>query len=269
MSWTTRGRAFAALSALALCPVLARGAATGPQPAFPRLQAASFTCSVDRKGTRIRLLADGTQKEAVDTDKLRVLYRAPDCYRIEVFSPLEPRRDEDGREAPARILCVEGQKMVALACGPLEAFVFDLARIRETMGEERAGEFYRTFVADGTPLFWLQSMRPETIRVVETRTADDDPGGDPVEYVIEGEPVAAVAANAHSGDRDKLGLEPLLRVTVDGDGFPRHVLARLYSPEWAILELSVTEHDLDPDLADSVFRLDLPDNSRVTEVPGS
>jgi hypothetical protein len=153
------------------------------------------------------------------------------------------------------------------------AFKIDLGKVEAAKGVALAAAKREERISEADPLFWLRSMDPETAELVETQeVATPDPstalgagGGTETLYVIEGKPVERLLAYAHQGDRDKLPIEPLLRITVGEDGFPRHVLVQRYCPKWDVLELTVTDYELNPDLPDSLFEFEPSEGVKVIE----
>jgi outer membrane lipoprotein-sorting protein len=87
-------------------------------------------------------------------------------------------------------------------------------------------------------------------------------------HVIEGKPKEPLLL-AEAEKRKELPIEPLLRITVGEDGFPRHVLVQCYCPKWDVLELTVAEYELNPDLPDSLFEFKPPPGVKVIEADPS
>jgi hypothetical protein len=146
----------------------------------------------------------------------------------------------------------------------------DLNKVRAARGEAKAQEIVDDLLCESDPAWWLSRLDPETVQIVAENEvpldedSDEHAGGTETLYVIEGKPKEP-ALLAEAEKRKDLPIEPLLRITVGADGFPRHVLVQCYCPRWDVLELTVTDYELTPDLPDDLFEFTPPDGVQLIE----
>jgi hypothetical protein len=150
-----------------------------------------------------------------------------------------------------------------------QATRIDGARLLSEVGLEKVRRSLLEMRLEADVVAWLMLVDPKTARVVETKTVSSAGGNKETLHVIEGQPADWLLPNAHRFHRDDLPIEPLLRITVGEDGFPRHVLVQCYGPSSAVLELTVTDYTLNPDLPDDLFEFTPHPGVKVIEADPS
>jgi outer membrane lipoprotein-sorting protein len=199
---------------------------------------------------------------------LDVAYVGPREFRARRTSrppKLSSRRRATVQGRTVRTVYVDGDVMWNVI--PQHAGKFDLGRVAKVRGEEDVERVLRSAACDLDPMFWVRNLDPETARETMQHQVTDE-GKLETLYIIEGKPKDP-ALLAEAEKRKDLPIEPLLRITVGEDGFPRHVLVQCYCPKWDVLELTVTDYELNPDLPDDLFEFTPPEGVQVIEADPS
>jgi hypothetical protein len=240
------------------------------------LSAGTYRAAVarTRKTPRLR---DGEFSGWIENTLLtQVACVAPDRHRVDLIFPDAHIPGGGGKKKPVdpqQRFLISPAEVAFLAVWSSSAFRFDLRRMAEVQGEGAARKQFVDFVSEADPVFWPRTLDVETAKVVEQKEMplegqdeDDDEDARRTEtlYVIEGTP-AELSLLAEVEERKDLPIEPLLQITVGEDGFPRHVLVQCYCPKWDVLELTVTDYELNPDLPDDLFDFTPPEGVQFIE----
>jgi hypothetical protein len=235
----------------------------------------AYSCTLSRHTREAFSVAGEVQGWSDAEAEARLICRPPEWYRVATVLPDQmvlPSRGRRPQFAPSES-SAGATPAVLWFCSPDIglAGTMDLREVRDLHGDVKVRELRRGPRTEADALFWLESLDRETAKVVEEKEVplaeegdDGDEGGTETLYVIEGTPKDA-ALLAEAEKRKDLPIEPLLRITLGADGFPRHVLVQCYCPRWDVLELTVTDYELNPDLPDDLFEFKPPEGVQVIE----
>jgi hypothetical protein len=145
---------------------------------------------------------------------------------------------------------------------PRQVIHIDLQKegVKET--DVRAASLLSALGCDPVP--WLLRIEPDTAKTVETKIESAEGGKPETLYVIEGTPRVPLGRSAFDKDAERS-----LRIVVGEDGFPRHVRAVGYTPLYDVVEFTVTDYELNPDLPDDLFEFTPPPGVKVIEADPS
>jgi hypothetical protein len=300
-AWRSGHCAAALLAALLLYASCAFGSENQVGQLIPAcLSLRSYKAAVTRATKKPRL-REGEFKGWMENKLLtEVSCVTPDRYRVDLIFPDAHLPRPGGKKKPVdpqQRFLISPAQIAFIANWPPTAFRLDLQGMPGAEGQARAHKQFVDFASEADPVFWLRTLDPRTAKVVEEREAvvkhddgsqsgQEHPATEPVRaqagpaepatgdqetetlYVIEGTPTEPLLL-AEADKRQDLPVEPLLRITVGEDGFPRHVLVQCYCPRAEILELTVTDYTLNPDLSDDLFEFRPPEGARVLgTIPG-
>ena len=214
---------------------------------------------------RTRLKVEGEEPRWTDQAFVADLCcRTPDrrVARVKEVSPKHAAakvRELQSDQLPDALCIIPGHVWASIDRGQ-EVLHIDLQK-EEVRDDPTAQAVSVLCALNADPVSWLLRIEPETARIVETKTERREDGTQETLYVIAGTPRVPLGPKAFDTDADRS-----LRVTVGQDGFPRHVRAVEYTPRYDVLEFTVTEYEIAPDLPDDAFEFTPPEGVKTIEV---